>query len=73
MTTLTEIEAAAKSLPPQEQEMLLRHLAEHVCSLDSGSRVARALRRDGDLLLEAPADAPAMTPDRVRCLLEKWP
>jgi hypothetical protein len=70
MKTFTEIEAAAKNLPPAEREKLVR-------SLSSKSRSARGHARPiqigSDCLLQAPQGAPPMTPERIRKLLEESP
>jgi uncharacterized membrane protein len=71
--TLTEIEAAAQKLSRSEQEALYRFLEEQRSSRESVPREARLIRRDGDLLLEAPAGAPPMSPEQVKILLENWP
>ncbi len=73
MTTLTEIETAAKRLSRQEQEILLRHLVEHLYPNESSAPVARIVRGNSDTFLEATPDAPPMTPEHVRSLLENWP
>lgn len=71
--TLTEIEAAAQKLSRSEQEALYRFLEEQLSSRESVPCEARLVRRDGDLLLEAPAGAPPMSPEQVKILLENWP
>jgi bifunctional DNA-binding transcriptional regulator/antitoxin component of YhaV-PrlF toxin-antitoxin module len=40
---------------------------------DSELPKARLVRQGDDVLLEASADAPAMTPENVKQLLEDWP
>jgi uncharacterized membrane protein len=73
MNRLTEIEAAAEALPPEEQEELLRFLAERLHAPLPRSQSARLVRQGADALLEAPAGAPPMTPEYVRRILEDWP
>jgi hypothetical protein len=73
MNRLTEIEAAAEALPPEEQEELLRFLAARLRAPLPRSQGSRLVRQGGDALLEAPADAPPMTPENVRRILEDWP
>ncbi len=73
MSTLSEIEAAAETLPPDQQEELFRFLAARLRPAFTQSQKARLVRQGGDALLEAPPDAPPMTPDYVRRLLEDWP
>lgn len=70
MKTFEEIETAAKNLPPREREKLARSLSSQP---SVGSVRARCLDIDGDRLLEAPAGALAMTPERVKQLLDEFP
>lgn len=70
MKTFEEIETAAKNLPPREREKLVRSLSSQS---SIGSARARCLDSEGDRLLEAPAGAPAMTPERVKQLLDEFP
>jgi hypothetical protein len=73
VSTLSEIEAAAEALRPEEKEQLLRFLAARVHGTDTPSRKARVVRQDGDTLLEAAPGAPLMTPEVIRRMLEDWP
>ena len=73
MRTLAEIEAAAESLPPEQKEELLRFLTAQSHAADKEPNRARLVRRDNDVLLEAPRGAPPMTPENVKRLLEDWP
>ncbi|MGI8838998.1 MAG: hypothetical protein ACR2H4_20525 [Pyrinomonadaceae bacterium] len=73
MNTLAEIEAAAEALPPEQKEELFRFLAQRLRRPDRQRRKARLLRQEDDALLEAPPDAPPMTPDNVKRMLEDWP
>ena len=58
--------SATVDLEPRECEIALRLAGEP----RSGARV---LRHDGDVLLEAPAGAPPMTPEYVKRLLDETP
>lgn len=73
MSTLTEIEAAADALRPDEKEKLIRFLAAGLQPTESQSRKARLVRRGDDALLEAPPGAPPMTPENVKQILQEWP
>jgi DNA-binding SARP family transcriptional activator len=73
MTTLAEIEAAAEELPPEQKEELLRFLAERIRRSNKEPRKARLVRQGNDVLLEAQPDAPPMTPENVKRMLEDWP
>ena len=73
MNTLAEIEAAAESLPPEQKEELLRFLTARVHVAGEEPHKARLVRRDNDVLLEAPPGAPPMTPENVKRMLEDWP
>ena len=73
MNTLAEIEAAAESLSPAQKEELRRFLTERLRASGETSSRARLVRCDSDVLLEAPPDAPSMTPENVRRMLEEWP
>lgn len=73
MTTLAEIEAAAEELPTEQKEELLRFLAARIRRPFRQLRKARLVRQGNDALLEAPADAPPMTPENVKRMLEDWP
>ena len=71
MTTLIEIETAAGALPPEQQEELIRFLANRMRR--SKMQPARMVRRGNDSLLEAPPSAPPMTPENIKRILEDWP
>jgi hypothetical protein len=74
MTTLVEIEAAAESLPPEEKRELIRFLQGNPASDRPFSNGARLVAGpNGTLLLEAPADAPPMTTEIVKGMLEDFP
>jgi hypothetical protein len=73
MATLAEIQAAAKALRREDQEALYRILGEELSCGEAAPRAARIVRSNGDVLLEAPPDAPPMTPEHVKALLETWP
>lgn len=73
MSTLAEIQAAAEALPPKQKEELFRFLAAQLRSEATAPRKARLVRNGNDVLLEAPADAPPMTPENVKRMLEDWP
>lgn len=73
MNTLAEIEAAAESLPPEQKQELRRFLTESLRASAETPSKARLVRRNGDVLLEAPPGAPSMTPENVRSMLEEWP
>lgn len=73
VSTLAEIEAAAEALGPEEKEKLFRSLALHRRRSEVPRGRARLVRQDGDVLLEAPPDAPLMTPERVKQMLDDWP
>lgn len=70
MKTLAEIETAAKKLPPLEREKLVLSLSSTPRAGGGRGVRARTRRLGGDCLLEAPADAPPMTPERIKQLLE---
>jgi len=53
-------------LEPREGEIALRPAG-------SPSSHAQLVRQDGDVFLQAPTDAPPMTPDNVKRLLQDWP
>ena len=74
MSTLTEIETAAEALPPEEKEELFHFLSVRLCPNRENQRRARLVEGpDGTLLLEAPPNAPLMTTERVKQLLEDFP
>ncbi|MGL4401218.1 MAG: hypothetical protein ACRCXD_15210 [Luteolibacter sp.] len=70
MKSFTEIETAAKNLPPAEREKLVRSLSPKARSARSH---ARPIQIGPDCLLQAPQGAPLMTPERVRQLLDESP
>ena len=73
MSTLTEIEAAADALPREQKEELMRFLAGRLRTTEAYPARARLIRDGNDALLEAPADAPPMTPENVKRMLQDWP
>ncbi len=74
MNTLSEIEAAAESLPPEQKEKLFRFLAEHLRKAEKPTRKAKLVQGPNDtLLLEAPQGAPPMTTETVKRLLGNIP
>ena len=73
MNTLAEIEAAAEALSPEQKEELIRFLSARLSLTRTGPRKAQLVREGGDALLEAPPDAPPMTPENVKRMLEDWP
>lgn len=74
MRSLLEIEAAAEALPPAEKAALMRFLAGCLYPTEADSRGAKLVPGpDGTLLLEAPPEAPPMTTERVKHLLEDFP
>jgi uncharacterized membrane protein len=74
MSTLTEIEAAAEALPPQQKEELFQFLAARLRPMEKVARGARLVAGpSGTLLLEAPPGAPPMTTETVKQMLEDFP
>jgi hypothetical protein len=73
MSRLAEIEAAAEALPREQKEELLRFLAARLHPSTPVEPKARLVRQGDDVLLEAPPDAPPMTPENVKRMLEDWP
>lgn len=73
MSTLAEIQAATEALPIKQQEELYRLLGERLRSATPQSRKAHLVRRGNDSLLVAAPDAPPMTVENVRRILEDWP
>jgi hypothetical protein len=73
MNTLSEIETAAESLSLEQKRLLLRFLMERLGEAAAKSGRTRLVRRDNDVLLEAPPGAPPMTPENVKRVLEDWP
>lgn len=70
MSTLKEIQVAIETLPREEQEELYRFLGarSHIARSQFGK--TRVLRQNGDTLLEASADAPLMSVENVKQMLE---
>jgi uncharacterized membrane protein len=73
VNALAKIQAATETLPVEEQEELYRFLGARLHPARSESRKARLVRQGGDALLEAPSDAPPMTAENVKRMLEDWP
>jgi hypothetical protein len=73
MSTLVEIEAAAEALPKEQKEELFRFLAAQLHGTNPPSKNGRLVRQGDDALLEAPPDAPPMTPENVKRMLTDWP
>jgi len=74
MSTLTEIEIAADALPLEQKEELIRFLTTRLHPTQASSRKARLVNGpDGIALLEAPPDAPPMTTETVKRMLEDFP
>lgn len=74
MCTLLEIEAAADTLPVEQKAELTRFLAGRLRPIDAATSRARLVPGpDGTLLLEAPPDAPPMTTQMVKQMLEDFP
>ena len=74
MSTLLEIEAAAEALPPEQKEELVRFLTGCLRPTEPVNSRARLVKGpDGTLLLEAPSDAPPMTTESVKRMLEDFP
>jgi hypothetical protein len=74
MSTLTEIEAAAEALAPEEKSELIRFLAERLhAPVEASLRAKLVPGPDGTLLLQAPPGSPPMTTETVRALLEDFP
>jgi len=74
MSTLTEIQAAAELLPPEQKEELFRFLAIRLSCAEVPVRQATLVQGPHNtLLLEAPPEAPPMTTETVKRLLEEFP
>jgi hypothetical protein len=74
MSTLAEIQAAVEALPPEQKEELLRFRTARLRSTEQPRRGARLVRGpNGTVLLEAAPDAPPMTTEMVKKLLEDFP
>jgi len=64
---------AAESLSLEQKKLLLRFLVNRLGEAAAKSGKTRLVRRDNDVLLEAPPGAPPMTPENVKRVLEDWP
>ncbi|MEI8123303.1 MAG: hypothetical protein WCI20_14835 [bacterium] len=73
MSTLLEIENAAEALPPEQKEELFLFLSVRLRQATPLTQKARLVQEGDDLVLEAPPDAPPMTCENVKRLLEDWP
>ena len=73
MSSLLEIEVAAEALPPEQQAELIRFLTGRLRPAEVSRRARLVKGPDGTLLLEAPPDAPPMTTETVKKLLEDFP
>lgn len=74
MSTLAEIEAAAEALSPEQKAELIRFLTARLRSAEKPAQRARLVAGpNGTLLLEAPPDAPPMTTETVKRMLEDFP
>ena len=73
MSTLDEIQAATVSLPPEQQEKLYRFLGARLHPEPSVRRQAHLVRQGDEFFLEASPDAPPMTAENVKRMLEDWP
>ena len=74
MSTLTEIEAAAELLPLDQKEELFRFLATRLSYAREPAHQATLVQGPHNtLLLEAPPEAPPMTTEMVKRLLEEFP
>jgi hypothetical protein len=73
MSTLAKIQAATETLPLEEQEELYRFLGARLHPTPPRPRKARLVRQGGDMLLAARSDAPPMTAENVKRMLEDWP
>jgi hypothetical protein len=73
MTSLAEIESAAKKLPPSEHRKLVLMLTTNLQTVAVRNDHAAGQRFGTDYLLVAPCGAPAMTSEFVKQLLEDSP
>jgi hypothetical protein len=73
VSALAKIQAATQALPREQQEELYRFLGSRLHAAAMQVRKARVVRQGGDTLLEAPSDAPLMSADSVKQMLEDWP
>ena len=72
--SLTEIEAAAEALSPEQKKELVRFLAARLQQAENSARAARLVDGpSGTKLLEASPEAPPMTTETVKRLLEEFP
>jgi hypothetical protein len=60
-------------LPLEQQEELYRLLGARLRPASQQIQKARLVRQGGDTLLEAPSNAPPMTAENVKRMLEEWP
>ena len=72
MESLAEIESAAKKLTLSQQQKLVLLLTSNLRNADRKTH-AEGRPLGSDYLLAAPDDAPAMTPERVKQLLDESP
>jgi len=70
VSTLAKIQAAAESLPLEQQEELYRSLGARLHPAPSPIRRARLVREGADTLLAAPSDATPMTAENVKRMLD---
>jgi uncharacterized membrane protein len=73
VSALAKIQAATEALPLEQQEELYRILGARLQQASPRLRKARLVRHGGDTLLAAPSDAPPMTAENVKRMLEDWP
>ena len=74
MSTLLEIEDAARALPLEQKEQLFRFLAAQLQPVQRNTYGATLVAGpQGTLLLEAPPGAPPMTTDTIKQMLEDFP
>jgi hypothetical protein len=73
MSTLLEIEAAAETLPAEQKEELVCFLTARLQPTEVSRRARLVAGPDGTLLLEAHPDAPPMTTENIKRMLEDFP
>jgi len=73
MSTLLEIENAAEALPTEQQAELIRFLTARLQPTEISCRARLVAGPDGTLLLEAHPDAPPMTTENIKRMLEDFP
>jgi hypothetical protein len=73
VSTLAKIQAATESLPLEQQEELYRILGARLHPAPLRLKKARLVRHGDDALLAASSDAPPMTAENVKRMLEEWP